>query len=92
MIFRFLLKFHNKPARKELLQRPGSRQKELLHLAFGCVLKHLWQHQIDMDEGVFGFPHSEIIAKEDMEQIFRHLELGIGVMHSYIWYSDQSII
>ena len=48
--------------------------------------------QIDMENGVFGFPHSELIAKEDMEQIFRHLELGIGVMHSYIWYSDQSII
>ena len=48
--------------------------------------------QIDMDEGVFGFPHSEIIRIEDMEQIFKHLELGIGVMHSYIRYSDQSII
>ena len=48
--------------------------------------------QIDMDEGVFGFPHSEIIGREDMEQIFKHLELGIGVMHSYIWYSDQSIL
>lgn len=48
--------------------------------------------QIDMEEGTFGFSHSEIIAKEDMNQILRHLELGISVMNSYIWYSDQSII
>ena len=48
--------------------------------------------QIDMEERIFGFSYSETIAKEEMDQIFRHLELGIGVMHSYIWYSDQSII
>ena len=48
--------------------------------------------QIDMEEGIFGFSCSETIAEEDMEQIFRHTELGIGVVHSYIWYSDQSII
>lgn len=48
--------------------------------------------QIDMDEGVFGFPHSETIGLEDMEQIFKHDELGIGVILSYIWYSDQSIL
>ena len=48
--------------------------------------------QIDMDEGVFGFPHSEIIGIEDMDQIFKHLELDIGVIHSYIWYFDQSIL
>lgn len=48
--------------------------------------------QIDMEEGVFGFSHSKIIAKEDMDQLFQQLELGIGVMHAYIWYSDQSII
>ena len=49
--------------------------------------------QIYMDEGVFGIPdYSEVLGIEDMEQIVRHLELGIGVMHTYIWYSDQSII
>ena len=48
--------------------------------------------QIDMEEVVLGFSHSEFIAKEDMDQILQYLELGIGVMHSYIWYSDQSII
>ena len=47
---------------------------------------------IDFDEGVFGAAHFEIIAKEDMQQLFEHDELGIAVIHTYIWYSDQSII
>ncbi|KAI5445688.1 hypothetical protein KIW84_013784 [Lathyrus oleraceus] len=41
---------------------------------------------VDFDEGVFGFAHSEIIAKEDMQQLFEHEELGIAVIHTYIWY------
>ncbi|KAI5390693.1 hypothetical protein KIW84_075841 [Lathyrus oleraceus] len=41
---------------------------------------------VDFDEGVFGFAHSEIIAKEDMQQLFEHEELGIVVIHTYIWY------
>ena len=40
--------------------------------------------QIDVDEIVFGFPCTETIGLEDMEQIFHHRELGISVMHSYI--------
>ena len=47
---------------------------------------------INFDEGVFGAAHFEIIAKEDMQQLFEHEELGIAVIHTYIWYSDQSII
>ena len=45
-----------------------------------------------MDEDVFGFAHSELLGKEDMQQLFEHVELGIAVIHTYIWYSDQSII
>ncbi|KAI5395376.1 hypothetical protein KIW84_061814 [Lathyrus oleraceus] len=41
---------------------------------------------IDFDEGVFGAAHFEIIAKEDMQQLFEHDELGIAVIHTYIWY------
>ncbi|KAI5435397.1 hypothetical protein KIW84_021997 [Lathyrus oleraceus] len=41
---------------------------------------------VDFDEGVFGIVHSEIIAKEDMQQLFEHEELGIAVIHTYIWY------
>ena len=40
--------------------------------------------QMDMDACVFGFPCTEIIRQEDMEQIFLHGELGVSVMHSYI--------
>ena len=47
---------------------------------------------VDMDEDVFGFAHSELLAKEDMQQLFEHVELGISVIHTYIWYSDQSSI
>ncbi|KAI5421551.1 hypothetical protein KIW84_045101 [Lathyrus oleraceus] len=41
---------------------------------------------VDFDEGVFGIAHSEIIAKEDMQQLFEHEELGIAVIYTYIWY------
>ncbi|KAI5422767.1 hypothetical protein KIW84_045977 [Lathyrus oleraceus] len=41
---------------------------------------------VDFDEGVFGITHSEIIAKEDMQELFEHEELGIAVIHTYIWY------
>ncbi|KAI5383512.1 hypothetical protein KIW84_070772 [Lathyrus oleraceus] len=41
---------------------------------------------VDFDEGVFGIAHSEIIAKEDMQQLFEHEELGIAIIHTYIWY------
>ncbi|KAI5395530.1 hypothetical protein KIW84_061908 [Lathyrus oleraceus] len=41
---------------------------------------------VDFDEGVFGIAHSEIIAKEDMQQLFEHEELGIAVIHTYKWY------
>ena len=40
--------------------------------------------QMDMDEGIFGFPCTETIGQEDMEQIFLHRELSVSVMHSYI--------
>ena len=30
--------------------------------------------QIDMEEGIFGFSSTEIIAKEDVEEILQHVE------------------
>ncbi|KAI5411690.1 hypothetical protein KIW84_056675 [Lathyrus oleraceus] len=42
--------------------------------------------------GVFGFAHSEIIAKEDMQQLFEHDELGIAVIHTYIWYMYDTLM
>ncbi|KAI5439735.1 hypothetical protein KIW84_025201 [Lathyrus oleraceus] len=47
---------------------------------------------IDFDEGVFGIAHSEIIAKEDMQQLFEHEELGITVIHTYIWYMYDTLM
>ncbi|XP_050893987.1 uncharacterized protein LOC127136824 [Lathyrus oleraceus] len=41
---------------------------------------------INFDEGVFGAAHFEIIGKEDFQQLFEHTELGIAVIHTYIWY------
>ncbi|KAI5436711.1 hypothetical protein KIW84_023001 [Lathyrus oleraceus] len=47
---------------------------------------------VDMDEGVFGIAHSEFIAKEDMQQLFEHEELGIAVIHTYIWYMYDTLM
>ncbi|KAI5432324.1 hypothetical protein KIW84_036169 [Lathyrus oleraceus] len=47
---------------------------------------------VDIDEGVFGIAHSEIIAKEDMQQLFEHEELGIVVIHTYIWYMYDTLM
>ncbi|KAI5417170.1 hypothetical protein KIW84_041968 [Lathyrus oleraceus] len=47
---------------------------------------------VDIDEGVFGIAHSEIIAKEDMQQLFEHEELGIAVIHTYIWYMYDTLM
>ncbi|KAI5425519.1 hypothetical protein KIW84_031358 [Lathyrus oleraceus] len=47
---------------------------------------------IDFDEGVFGAAHFEIIAKEDMQQLFEHDELGIAVIHTYIWYMYLTLL
>ncbi|KAI5421803.1 hypothetical protein KIW84_045296 [Lathyrus oleraceus] len=47
---------------------------------------------VDFDEGVFGIAHSEIIAKEDMQQLFEHEELGIAVIHTYIWYMYDTLM
>ncbi|KAI5387872.1 hypothetical protein KIW84_073822 [Lathyrus oleraceus] len=57
----------------------------------GCISKRGFRSKVekscvDFDEGVFGIAHSEIIAKEDMQQLFEHEELGIAVIHTYIWY------
>ncbi|KAI5388903.1 hypothetical protein KIW84_074529 [Lathyrus oleraceus] len=49
-------------------------------------IMHSAIRSVDFDEGVFGFAHSEIIAKEDMQQLFEHEELGIAIIHTYIWY------
>ncbi|KAI5403433.1 hypothetical protein KIW84_050849 [Lathyrus oleraceus] len=39
---------------------------------------------LDMEEDIFGYSCTETIGKEDLEHIFRHQELGVGVIHTYI--------
>ena len=39
--------------------------------------------QLDMEEGIFDFSITETIAKENMNKIFLHQELGIDIVHLY---------
>ncbi|KAI5437160.1 hypothetical protein KIW84_023327 [Lathyrus oleraceus] len=39
---------------------------------------------LDMEEDIFGYSCTETVGKEDLEHIFRHQELGVGVIHTYI--------
>ncbi|XP_058762164.1 uncharacterized protein LOC131635554 [Vicia villosa] len=40
--------------------------------------------EINMDESVFGIEFKSHITIDDLEEIFRHDQLGVGNMHSYI--------
>ena len=42
---------------------------------------------IPMSADIFGFEYLEAIGREDMEHVFRHLELGLGVISIYIGYT-----
>ena len=42
---------------------------------------------IPMEECIFGFSYYETISREDVDQILRHEELGLGVVNTYIRYS-----
>ncbi|KAI5445061.1 hypothetical protein KIW84_013352 [Lathyrus oleraceus] len=44
---------------------------------------------LDMEEDIFGYSCTETIGKEDLEHIFRHQELGVGVIHTYIREPDS---
>ena len=47
---------------------------------------------IPMSADIFGFEYLEAIGREDMEQVFRHLELGLGVIGIYIRYTPINFI
>ncbi|XP_058725929.1 uncharacterized protein LOC131597238 [Vicia villosa] len=49
-------------------------------------------HQMDMEEGIFAFYCSETISKEEMEHIFQHTKLGIGVVHLYIRFLYEKLM
>ena len=45
-----------------------------------------------MEEGIFGFEYLETIGREDMEQVFKHLEIGLGVIDTYIRYTPINFV
>ncbi|XP_050885779.1 uncharacterized protein LOC127091238 [Lathyrus oleraceus] len=67
-------------ASKEIPTTSGTKSQIMMRLekmVEESDIMHGAIRSVDMDEGVFGIAHSELIAKEDMQQLFEHEELGI---------------
>ncbi|KAI5425824.1 hypothetical protein KIW84_031591 [Lathyrus oleraceus] len=78
-----------KSAAKDIPTTSGTKSQIMMRLekmVDESDIMHGAIRSIDFDEGVFGAAHFKIIAKEDMQQLFEHDELGIAVIHTYIWY------
>ncbi|KAI5432869.1 hypothetical protein KIW84_020253 [Lathyrus oleraceus] len=82
-------------ASKEIPTTSGTKSQIMMRLekmVEESDIMHGAIRSVDMDEGVFGIAHSELIAKEDMQQFFEHEELGIAVIHTYIWYMYDTLM
>ncbi|KAI5418371.1 hypothetical protein KIW84_042854 [Lathyrus oleraceus] len=82
-------------ASKEIPTTSGTKSQIMIRLekmVEESNIMHGAIRSVDMDEGVFGIAHSELIAKEDMQQLFEHEELGIAVIHTYIWYMYDTLM
>ncbi|KAI5443720.1 hypothetical protein KIW84_012394 [Lathyrus oleraceus] len=82
-------------ASKEIPTTSGTKSQIMMRLekmVEESYIMHGAIRSVDMDEGVFGISHSELIAKEDMQQLFEHEELGIVVIHTYIWYMYDTLM
>ncbi|KAI5402238.1 hypothetical protein KIW84_050020 [Lathyrus oleraceus] len=82
-------------ASKEIPTTSGTKSQIMMRLekmVEESDIMHGAIRTVDMDEGVFGIAHSELIAKEDMQQLFEHEELGIAVIHTYIWYMYDTLM
>ncbi|XP_050915908.1 uncharacterized protein LOC127131001 [Lathyrus oleraceus] len=69
-----------KKAGKDIPTTSGTKSQIMMRLekmVEESDIMHGAIRSVDFDEGVFGIAHSEIIAKEDMQQLFEHEELGI---------------
>ncbi|KAI5427049.1 hypothetical protein KIW84_032469 [Lathyrus oleraceus] len=78
-----------KSAAKDIPTTSGTKSQIMMRLEKMVEESDIMQgsvRSIDFDEGVFGAAQFEIIAKEDFQQLFEHTELGITVIHTYIWY------
>ncbi|KAI5418143.1 hypothetical protein KIW84_042683 [Lathyrus oleraceus] len=84
-----------KKAGKDIPTTSGTKSQIMMRLekmVKESDIMHGAIRSVDFDEGVFGIAHSEIIAKEDMQQLFEHEELGIAVIHTYIWYMYDTLM
>ncbi|KAI5441236.1 hypothetical protein KIW84_010625 [Lathyrus oleraceus] len=84
-----------KKAGKDIPTTSGTKSQIMMRLekmVEESDIMHGAIRSVDFDEGVFGIAHSEIIAKEDMQQLFEHEELGIAVIHTYIWYMYDTLM
>ncbi|KAI5408955.1 hypothetical protein KIW84_054689 [Lathyrus oleraceus] len=82
-------------ASKEIPTTSGTKSQIMMRLekmVEESDIMHGAIRSVDMDEGVFGIAHSELIANEDMQQLFEHEELGIAVIHTYIWYMYDTLM
>ncbi|KAI5427122.1 hypothetical protein KIW84_032515 [Lathyrus oleraceus] len=82
-------------ASKEIPTTSGTKSQIMMRLekmVEESDIMHGAIRSVDMDEGVFGIAHSELIAKEDMQQLFEHEELGIAVIHTYIRYMYDTLM
>ncbi|KAI5446677.1 hypothetical protein KIW84_014501 [Lathyrus oleraceus] len=82
-------------ASKEIPTTSGTKSQIMMRLekmVEESDIMHGAIRSIDMDGGVFGIAHSELIAKEDMQQLFEHEELSIAVIHTYIWYMYDTLM
>ena len=47
---------------------------------------------LPMEEGIYGFQYEETIGNEEFEQVFRHEELGISVINTYVRYIRSTLL
>ena len=46
---------------------------------------------VEMGDGVFGFAYPEALGREDFEQVLRHMQLGLGVINTYMRYITSTL-
>ena len=47
---------------------------------------------IPMDANIYGFEGMAALGIEDLDQVFKHLELGLGVINTYIRYTPINFV
>ena len=74
-------------------KKPTSQYRSCLQTYIGITdIPDGGTRLIPMEEGIFGFEYLETIGREDMEQVFKHLEIGLGVIDTYIRYTPINFV